>query len=216
MNVFLADDHQLMAEGFKLILKGYGIDVIDTVYSLNELPEKFAASQADILVIDFRFKSEEDQTGLDACEKILSKNRSTKIVIFSQFDDQWMIEKIYKMGVLAFVRKDEPTEVLVDAIKTAYRGKEFFSPAVAQLLAWTSVKSPSPSQVLEAKELHIFKLIADGMSVTDVAEAMSLSYKTVSNVVKTVKQKLDIDSFADFTKLAVKFGLTTLDVKVKG
>jgi two-component system, NarL family, invasion response regulator UvrY len=213
MKVFLADDHPLMVEGLKLRINEYGIDVVDTVYSLDDLPEKFCASQADVLVIDFGFKGSDGQTGLDICEKILSANKNTKIVMFSQFDDAWIIEKTYKMGVLAFVRKDERTEVIVDAIHSVYEGKEFFSPIVAVLLARNSVKSPSPRQLLDAKELQVFKLIADGLSVTEAAESLGLSYKTVANSVKNIKQKLNVSTFADFTKLAIVYGLTTMDIK---
>lgn len=215
IKVFLADDHRLMVEGFRLTLKNDEIDVVDVAYSLDGLPQRFAESLADVLVTDVRFEGTGGKTGLDVCEELLAKNKTTKVVVFSQFDDEWIVEKTYKLGVLAFVRKDESTDVLVEAIKRAHRGKEFFSPVVAQLLAWTSVKAPSPARLLDEKELRVFTLIADGSSVSDTAAAMNLSYKTVSSIVKNVKQKLNVESFADFTKLAVKFGLTSLDVKTR-
>ena len=202
-------------EGFRHILKDYGVDVVEVAYSLEDLPKRFAASRTDVLVIDVRFEGAEGFNGLDVCEKILSKEKTAKIVVFSQFDDEWIVEKTYKLGVLAFVRKDENTDVLVDAIKTARKGKEFFSPVTAQLLAWTSVKVSNPTRLLDEKELKVFTLIADGLSVSEVAEAIDMSYKTVSTTVKTVKDKLNIESFADFTKLAIKFGLTSLDVRTK-
>lgn len=215
IRVFLADDHRLMVEGFRHTLKDYGVDVVEVAYSLEDLPKRFATSRADVLVIDVRFEGAEGFNGLDVCEKILFEEKATKIVVFSQFDDEWIVEKTYKLGALAFVRKDENTDVLVDAIKTAHKGKEFFSPVVAQLLAWTSIKAPSPTRLLDEKELKVFTLIADGLSVSEVAEAIGMSYKTISNIVRTVKHKLNVDSFADFTKLAIKFGLTNLDVRTK-
>jgi two-component system invasion response regulator UvrY len=215
IKVFLADDHRLMVEGFRLTLKSDEIDVIDVAYSLDDLPRRFAESHADVLVIDVRFEGAEGQDGLDICEKILAEDQNTKIVVFSQFDDEWIVEKTYKLRVLAFVRKDEENNVLVEAIESAYSGKEFFSPVVAQLLAWASVKAPSPTRLLDEKELKAFTLIADGLSISEVAETMDLSYKTISNIVKNVKQKLNIGPFADFTKLAIKFGLTNLDVKTR-
>ncbi len=204
-----------MVEGFRLTLQSDEIEVVDVTYTLDNLPERFKASNADVLVIDVRFEGTGGQTGLDVCEKILAKSKNARIVVFSQFDDEWIVERTYKLGVLAFVRKDENTDVLIEAIKSAHSGKEFFSPVVAQLLAWTSVKAPSPTRLLDEKELKVFTLIADGLSVSDAADKMNLSYKTVSNMVKSVKQKLNIESFADFTKLAIKFGLTNLDVKTR-
>ena len=204
-----------MVEGFRHTLKDYGVDVVEVAYSLEDLPQRFAASCADVLVIDVRFEGAEGLNGLDVCEKILSKGKAARIVVFSEFDVEWIVEKTYKLGVLAFVRKDENTDVLVNAIETAHKGKEFFSPVAAQLLAWTSVKVSNPARLLDEKELKVFTLIADGLSVSEVAEEIDMSYKTVSNMVKTVKHKLNIESFADFTKLAIRFGLTSLAVRTK-
>jgi two-component system invasion response regulator UvrY len=215
IKVFLADDHRLMVEGFRLTLQNVDVEVVDVAYVLDGLADRFAQSRADVLVIDVRFEGTGDRTGLDVCEALLAKNKNTRIVVFSQFDDEWIVEKTYKLGVLAFVRKDEPTDVLVSAIKSAHAGRAFFSPVAAQLLAWTSIKTQSPTHLLDEKELRIFTLVADGASVSDAAEAMNLSYKTVAGMVKAIKQKLNIDTFADFTKLAIKFGLTNLEVRTR-
>lgn len=211
----MADDHQLMVEGFRLTLKHHGIDVVEVAYSLETLYEKFVAANADVLVIDVRFEGFDESNGLDACEKILARKPNTKIVVFSQFDDEWIVQKTYKLGVLAFVRKDEDTAILVQAINTTNTGREFFSPIAAQLLAFTTVKLSDPSRILDDKELMLFTLIADGYSMTEAGEAMSISYRTINGMVKVVRDKLGIDSFADFTKLAIKFGLTNLELRKK-
>ncbi len=217
IKVFLADDHRLMVEGFRVTLKNYEIDVVDVAYSLNNLKPLFINSQADVLVIDIRFDSKDGETidGLDMCEKILAEHPSAKIVVFSQFDDEYLVEKIYKLGVFAFVRKDEETDVLVKAITSAHNGKPFFPPGVAQQLAWAAVKAINPSRLLDDKELKVFTQIADGLSISDVAHQLGLCEKTVRTMVKNVKHKLNVDNFADFTKLAIRFGLTNLEVRTK-
>lgn len=205
-----------MVEGVRVSLRGFGIDVVEVAYTLDGLAQRFFQTTPDVLVIDLRFDSRGARLdGLDVCEEILAKIPSAKIVVFSQFDDEYIIEKTYKLGVLAFVRKDESTDVLVEAIRSAKEGKEFFSPVVAQQLAWAAVKERSPTRLLDEKELKAFKLVADGSSLSDVAVEMDVSTKTVGTIIKSVKQKLNIDSQADFTKLAIKFGLTSLDLKTR-
>lgn len=216
IKVFLADDHQLMVEGFRVALKDYGIDVIDVAYTLDKLAEKFITTNPDVLVIDLRFNSDNRHTnldGLDLCEVILDRDPTAKIVVYSQFDDQYLVEKTYKIGVLSFIRKDENTEVLVNAIKLAKRGETFLSPAIAQQLAWTVVKDKNPTKLLDEKELAAFKLVADGASLAEVAASMDFSTKTISTFMKNIKQKLGIENTADFTKLAIKSGLTNLEIK---
>jgi two-component system invasion response regulator UvrY len=213
IKVLLADDHHLMMEGFRITLKEWDIDVIETAYKLDGLSDLFFQIKPDVLVIDLRFEFNKSLDGLDLCEEILAKDPAAKIVVFSQFDDEYIIEKTYKIGALAFIRKDENTDVLVEAIKQASQGKVFFSPAIAQRLALSVVTDKNPAKLLDEKELRVFKLIADGASLNDIAEDLDFSTKTGSTVIKSIKQKLNIDNSAEFTKLAIKFGITDLELK---
>jgi two-component system invasion response regulator UvrY len=216
IRVFLADDHRLLVEGFRHALKDFNIDVVEVAYSLNGLINRYFEVKPDVLVIDVRFDSKNvAENGLDICEELLAKDPKAKIIVFSQFDDQYIIEGAYKIGALAFVLKDESTEILDQAIRTVAEGREFFSPQVAQLLARSSVKDRNPTKLLDEKELRAFLLTADGESLAEVAEAMNLSTKTVGNLLKSIKAKLDIDTSSDFTKVAIRFGLTTTELKSK-
>ncbi len=216
IRVFLADDHRLLVEGFRHALKDFNIDVVEVAYSLNGLINRYFEVKPDVLVIDVRFDSKNvAENGLDICEELLAKDPKAKIIVFSQFDDQYIIEGAYKIGALAFVLKDESTEILDQAIRTVAEGREFFSPQVAQLLARSSVKDRNPTKLLDEKELRAFLLTADGESLSEVAEAMALSTKTVGNLLKSIKAKLDIDTSSDFTKVAIRFGLTTTELKSK-
>lgn len=216
ISVLLADDHRLLVEGFRHALKDYGIDVVDVAYRLDGLMARYKEVSPDVLVIDVRFDNKNiAENGLDFCEELLSSDPTAKIIVFSQFDDQYIIEKSYKLGVLAFVRKDESTDVLNEAIRTVAEGKEYFSPEIAQLLAWSAVKERNPNKLLDDKEMRAFELTADGASLSEIAAAMDFSTKTVSAVMKSVKTKLGVESQADLTKLAVRYGITTLDLKTK-
>lgn len=216
IRIFLADDHRLLVEGFRHALKENDIDVIEVAYSLDGLIPRYLEVQPDVLVIDVRFdKKSASETGLDVCEALLRTHPDAKVVVFSQFDDQYIIEKAYKIGVLAFVLKDECTDILDQAIRSAADGQAFFSPQVAQRLARSSVKDRNPGKLLDEKELRAFLLTADGSSLAQVAESMALSTKTVGNLLKSIKSKLDIEAPADFTKLAIRFGLTTTELKTK-
>lgn len=129
IKVFLADDHRLLVAGFRDVLKDYGIDVVEVAYSLDGLIDRFLEVKPDVLVIDVRFDSKGcGENGLDVCEELLARDPSAKIIVFSQFDDQYIIERSYKLGVLAFVRKDESTEVLNEAINTVARARNTFPP----------------------------------------------------------------------------------------
>lgn len=206
----------LLVAGFRDVLKDYGIDVVETAHSLDGLVDRFLVVKPDVLVIDVRFDSKGcGENGLDVCEKLLSRDPSARIIVFSQFDDQYIIERSYKLGVLAFVRKDESTEVLNEAINTVAQGKEYFSPEIARLLAWSAVIDRNPNRLLDENEMRAFTLAADGASMAEIAVAMDFSTKTVGHLMKGVKTKLGVESQADITKLAIRYGITTTSPKKK-
>lgn len=214
--MFLADDHQLLVAGFRDVLKDYGIDVVEVAYHLDGLIDRFLEVRPDVLVIDVRFDRKGcGENGLDVCEQLLARFPSAKITVFSQIDDQYMIERAYKLGVLAFVRKDESPEVLTEAINTVAQGKEYFSPEIARLLAWSAVKDRNPNRLLDENEMRAFTLAADGASLAEIAAAMDFSTKTVGQLMKGVKTKLGVESQADITKLAIRYGITTTALKTK-
>lgn len=216
IKVFLADDHRLLVAGFRDVLKDYGIDVVDVAYSLDGLIERVLEVKPDVLVIDVRFDSKGcGENGLDACEKLLARNPSAKIIVFSQFDDEYIIERSYKLGVLAFVRKDESIEVLNEAIVTVAKGNEYFSPEIARLLARSVVKDHNPNKLLDENEKRAFALLADGASLAEIADAMNVSVKTAGMLTRSGKVKLDVESQADITKLAIRYGITTTALKTK-
>lgn len=213
LKVLLAEDHRLLATGFRLELQDHGIDVVDVSFSLDGLADKFAKLSPDVLVVDVRFDNGTNPiaTGLDVCEEILKKNPSAKILVYSQFDDQFIIEKTYDIGVLAFVLKDEPTNVLIEAIEAVSQGRLFFSPRIAEKLARSVVSNKSPQKILDEKELRVFTLHADGANIIEIAEIMNFSNKTVGKFLANCKTKLNLNSQADFTKMALQYELTTLD-----
>ncbi|UXY16973.1 response regulator transcription factor [Chitiniphilus purpureus] len=216
IRVFLADDHHLLVAGFKDVLKGYDIDVVEVAYTLEGLIDRYFEVRPDVLVIDVRFDGRHaGENGLEVCEELLALDPTARIIVFTQFDDLYLIEKSYQLGVLAFVRKDERIEVLDEAIRTVAEGKEFFSPEIAQVLAWVAVKDKNPHKLLDEKELRAFSLTADGASQAEIAALMDLSTKTVGALLKSAKSKLDVESQADITKLAIRYGITTTAPKTR-
>jgi two-component system invasion response regulator UvrY len=209
ISVFLADDHELLVDGFKSHLESEAISVIDTANTLVGLEEKFTKSNADVLVIDLRFNSE-SQTGLDMAAKLLQKDPGVKIILLSQFDSPYIIENAYKIGVLAFVGKND-TENLTNAIRAAASGTKYLSPEIAQKLAMESIETKNPKKLLTPQEIKIFTMIADGLTPLAIANEQGVTYKTVNTTVSSIRAKLGIETYAEFTKVAIKYGLLKIE-----
>lgn len=214
IRVLLADENFLLIDGCRCALEKCDIDVAAVAYSLDDLIVRYRETLPEVLVVDLRFGPPE--AGLDACESLLSEYPEAKIVVFSQIHhEQYLVEKAYKLGVLAFVLKNESSGILVQAIQHAAEGKVFFSPAVAQLLAHALIFGQNPEKILNRSELRVFLMVADGASPSDIARIKGVSVKTVSTLIRAVRERLHIRSPTDFTKLAIRFGLTTTEQKPK-
>ena len=213
IKVLIADDQPLLVAGFRKVLGG-SVDLVGVAQSLDEVVAAYAKLKPQVLIIDIALGGNgADQRGLAVCGQLLGGNPRAQIVVFTQFDDQYIIEKSYKVGVLAFVRKNESAEVLQEAIQTASNGSQYFSPAIARLLAVSAIKDTNPEKLLSSSELRVFILTADGATQSQLANLLDVSLKTVSTLFNGVKVKLGVETHADITKLAIQYGLTTTQRK---
>lgn len=203
VTVLLADDHPIVMTGFSMSLASFGIKVVGEAKTPTEVVRMYSELLPDVVVMDIRFG--EQLTGLDATKEILQKYPGANIVFLSQFDQDRMIKKTYEIGGRAFVTKDCAPGDLATAVTRASEGKQYFLPDIAARLASLSVRGDhSPQSQLDARELEIFILMAKGLTNVEIAEALDLSAKTISNISQTIKVKLGIHRAADITLLAVK------------
>lgn len=209
ITVLLADDHPIVRAGFAMSLASYNIKVVGQAKSSVEVPEMYAELNPDVLVLDMRFG--EQMTGIDVAIDLLKKHPDARVVFLSQFDQDTLIKRTYQVGTFAFVTKDcEPME-LAEALQHAYERKLYFLPGVAKRLANLSVCGDrSPISALQERELEIFKLMAKGSTIAEIAQILNLSVKTVSNASLTIKEKLGVHRPAELTIMAVKYALIEL------
>jgi DNA-binding NarL/FixJ family response regulator len=206
IRVMLADDHPIVMTGFAMSLAGQGMDVVGQAKTPDEAVAMYTEHKPDVAVLDIRFGT--GLTGLDAAQNILKLDPQARIVFLSQFDQDSLIKETYRLGAHAFVTKDCDPNDLADAVRNAAQGKLYFPPQIAERLASIAVRGDvSPQSQLDERSLEIFKLMAEGLTNTEIAERLNLSTKTISNISQSVKEKLGVHRQAYITKLAVKHGL---------
>lgn len=207
--VSLADDHPLLMAGFAMALADFGIEVIAKNRTPDEAIASYGELKPDVLVLDIKFAGQ--KSGLDAAKAVLTDFPDAKIVFLSQFDSDSLITEAYKIGGYAYVTKDREPSELAAAIKKAQQRSRFFLPAIAERLAVLSIGGDSsPLAVLDSRELDVFKLMAQGLTLAEIAQRLDLSIKTISNTSLSIKDKLGTQRIADLTLLAVKHGLIEL------
>lgn len=111
-------------------------------------------------------------------------------------------------GAVAYVAKSADADDLVKAIRAVAAGKHFLSAIMAQRIALQSMSGEdNPTQKLTTREFEVFRLIAEGMVVDEIADLLSISQKTVANYQTLLKQKLDVNSPVELVRIAIRQGI---------
>lgn len=206
IKVLLADDHPLILEGLKAALSKRGMRVVGDTGSADEVIGRFRQCRPDVLVLDLRFGR--GPTGLDVARSLLAKHPEARIVFYSQFDQDEVIREAYRLGASAYVTKDQPPDVLAQAITEAAQGETYFVPAIAERLALLGVRGDeSPRARLDAREAEVFVQLANGLTNNEIAAQMSLSSKTIGVIAQAIRDKLGVQRAAEMTRLAVRYGM---------
>lgn len=188
------------------MLTKQGMKVVGEVMSAGDVVPRVKQLRPDVAVLDVRFGP--GPTGLDVARELLAQQPGSRVVFYSQFDQDEVIRDAYRLGGAAFVTKNQKPEILFEAITVAAQGKTFFPPAIAERLAVLGLHGDeSPRARLDARELEVFLHLASGLNNNEIAEQMGLSSKTIGMVGQTVREKLGVQRGAELTRLAVRYGL---------
>ncbi len=204
MRILIADDHDIVRKGLKLILMerypdGYFLEAGDG----EELVAKAKEMDWDIIISDI---SMPHKTGLQALKEIKEIKPQIPILILSIYSEDLYATRAMKMGAHGYVTKDLAEEELVKAIETVLQGKKFISPTVAEKLANSLVNEVADisHKNLSDREMDVFKLLAEGQSIAAIAQLLSLNASTVSTYRSRILEKMNMKSNADIVRYALE------------
>jgi two-component system invasion response regulator UvrY len=203
LRVMLVDDHAIVRSGFRRLLERYPtIEVVAEADTGERAYRKFVEHAPDVTVLDL---SMPDAGGLEILRRLLAREPTAKVIVFSMHDDAALAERAMRMGARGYVSKSNAPEVLAQAVLEVAAGKQFLSDDIAQALALFRLSGEDdPLKLLSAREFEIFQQIVAGQSAVEIAAALNLSAKTVANYHTTIKQKLNVGSDVDLVRLALR------------
>jgi len=205
--VILADDHPMLMAGFASHLRQEGMDIVAQAKTAEDAIEQYFLLRPDVIVLDIRFGP--GMTGLDAAKEILRRHSEARIVFFTQFDQPAMAMQAYKMGAFAYLTKDSEPELLVEAIQQSMAGEKYVHPDMTNQFARMQMGEGfiHPQSLLDARELKVFVLMAEGYTNAEMATKMGCSERTINTVVVSVKEKLKTSRPAELVRIAIRNGL---------
>lgn len=204
--VLLVDDHAVVRMGYRTLMESTGeVEVVAEVASGEEAIRLFGEIKPQVTIMDLSLPG---ISGLEAIRRIVAKYPGAKILAFSMHEDLAFVEQALQAGALGYTTKSSAPTILVDAVKAISSGSIYLDPDIAQKLAFHKTRGPStPMSSLSTREFEIFCMLAEGLSVNDIASRLALSAKTVANYTTQLKSKLEVTSVAEITRLAIRHGL---------
>ena len=207
IQVILCDDHAMVRRGIKdAISEAVDIRVVGEVGSYSELRQKLREVTCDVLVLDLNMPG---RGGLEVLATLKEEGSKVKTLVVSMYaEDQYAI-RCLKAGALGYLNKSADPVDLINAIRTLMQGRKYVTAEVAQKLV-DSLLSPDvadPHTSLSERELQTLQKMASGRKLSEIAEELMLSPKTVSVYRARVLQKLNLSNNAELTAYAIHHGL---------
>ena len=206
ISVILADDHAVVRMGFRLLLQDTkDITVVGEAESGEEVIKLLNTLTADIIVMDLSMPG---IGGLETISRIVSKDKSPKILILSAHEDAIHPKRSLKAGANGYLSKRGAAEELIKAIRQIHSGNMYIEPSIAQKVAMSQMGGEtSPVEVLSEREFDVFMALANGKTVNQIAETLHLSPRTVGTHLYNIKQKLNASNQTELALIAIKSGL---------
>lgn len=208
IRVLIADDHAVVREGLRRILEEHSdLNVVAEAATGDELLHVLTRTPADVLVLDISMPG----PGVFALlERLGAEHARLRCVVLTVHPAAQYAVRILRAGAAGFLSKEQSADLLVDAIRKAYKGGVYVSPSLAEELA-ANVASPhagEPHEALSDREFEVLVRIASGQSIKAISADLSLSPKTVSTYHSRIRKKLDLQSDAELTRYVLEHHLT--------
>lgn len=204
IRVIIVDDHAILRSGIKQILIASGdIEVVGEAENVAQAISCVRELSADVMLLDISLP---DKTGIEALKLIKRENAALNILMLSMYMEEQYAVRSIRSGASGYLCKHTASEELLTAIHTLAKGKKYITPNVAEILAEQvgTDHNIAPHEILSDREFQVMRLIASGLSVSEIADKLALSVKTVSMYRTRLLEKMHLKHNADITHYAIK------------
>ncbi len=208
MRVLIADDHTIVRSGLKRMLEGEFPGVaIGEVTTCRDLLDQVRSARWDVVILDVALGAE---NGLNALPPLKASRPGLPVIVLSMYGERQFITRALADGASAYLTKEQAAdEELFRAIRAVCAGRRYLGEALAEQLAdhLAQNRGGKPHEALSSRELEVFLLLAAAKSVSEIAERLGLSVKTVSTYRSRILEKMSLGTNAELIQYAVRNGL---------
>jgi two-component system invasion response regulator UvrY len=203
--ILLVDDHAIVRSGIRKLLAGLPeIDLKEVATGEAALLE-LRGRQFDLVILDLNLPG---LGGLELLRRILAAHPGVKVLVFSLHTEAVYAARAMEAGARGYISKNAAPEELLEAIESVLAGGTAIERDIAQELGTRGAEEDAYLRPLTQRDMEILRLLADGKSLAQIAEALGVAYKTVANTLSRIKDKLGVSHTADLIRITIGQGIT--------
>ena len=204
--ILIVDDHPLVRAGFaQLIDDCPDLEVCGEAADMAEALKQIEATHPQLAIIDLSLAG---GSGLDLIERVKARYRDVLMLVASMHDETLYAERVLAAGARGYINKQEAQDSIIRAIRQVLGGKVYLSEAMTERMLNGMVDSPGEKrdiQSLSNRELQVFELIGQGHPVSQIANQLNLSIKTIETHQANIKKKLGLGSAHELNQRAIRW-----------
>jgi len=203
IRIVIADDHTIVREGLKQLLAAASdLAVVGEAQNGQQVLERVRADEFDVLLLDMSMPG---KSGIELIKQVHAEKPKLRILVLSMHEEEQYAVRAIKAGAAGYVTKESASAQLVAAIRKVAAGGAFITPAAAEQIArgMSAPGSGPPHTALSDREFQVFELLARGGSVSEIADRLNLSVKTVSTHKSRIMQKMNLANPAELIRYAL-------------
>ena len=209
IRIVIADDHTIVREGLRQLLEAAGdFEVVGEARDAQETMQRVRDLQFDVLLLDVSMPG---RSGMDLIKQIRSERPHLRVMVLSMHQEHQYAVRAIRAGASGYLTKESASRDLTTALRKVASGGAYITPEVAEHLALDAMPPQSdapPHTTLSDREFQVLRLLVSGKSVSEVADGLNLSIKTISTHKARLMQKLGVANSSELFRYAIDHRLT--------
>ncbi len=204
MKILLVDDHVIVRSGLRNLLTSMMDVQISEAATGRDALSRLRQDRPDIVLLDLNLPG---VGGLELLRRMLREDKDPRIVVLSMHTEPLYAARAMELGARGYLSKNTSAEELLNALRRVAEGGHYIENEIAQELALRAIAPENGLRELTERDLEIMRLLAEGMGLAEIADALGISYKTIANACSHIKAKLGVTRTNDLIRLAMTLGV---------